>query len=195
MRPLTHFAPSILSPIMRQIDACDDLWNLYGFRNVTHNSPHADVDDIWLRANAPNYIDPFNPKKFLETHNPVWYSAADRIDVRQLCGMVIEHTLGHDVGGVLITRIPAGKGVGWHRDGGWNQQHYDTKVAVMLQSNREQAFCFEQEAMVTEPGDAFCFWNEYPHCVVNDSDEDRMTLIFSIRTRASTCRTESQLAP
>jgi hypothetical protein len=88
---------------------------------------------------------------------------------------------------VLATRIPSGKEVFWHRDFGWNQRHYDTKVALMLQCDESSVFMFQGEAMVTEPGEAFCFLNEYPHRVVNASKDDRLTLIFSIRTKA-TCQ-------
>jgi hypothetical protein len=179
--------------VTEQIDSCEDLWNEIGFRNLMPGSPHRDADDIWFRA---RHIEDFNPDapltEFLSEHVPVWYPSVKR------CPDVIawanffrhEYFNGGEVGTVLATRIPAGKEVFWHIDGGWNQKYYDTKVALMLKSNKDQAYMFEREAMVAEPGEAFCFWNEYPHRVVNASDDDRLSLIFSIRTRAEQCRSE-----
>ena len=193
MRPLASGLD--ITACVQQIEACDDLWNEIGFRNIQPGSPHRDADDIWFRARAIEDFDPDKPLvDFLSEHVPIWYRSITR------CPSVIawahyfrhEYFSGGELGTVLVTRIPAGKEVFWHRDGGWNQKHYDTKVALMLKSNKDQAFMFEGEAMVTEPGEAFCFWNEYPHSVRNASDDDRLTLIFSIRTKTENLKCQSE---
>lgn len=193
MRPLATGLD--ISDFVAQLDECDDLWNAVGFRNIPAKSPHRDADDIWLRARPTEEFDPANPLAFLDPHVPVWYPCSHRVPAvfvlgRQIVNLLTDGWNPDPIGTVLVTRIPAGKCVHWHTDNGWNQAYYDTKVAVSLRSNKEQYFCFGRagimrEAVITEPGDAFCFWNEWPHMVVNDSDDDRLTLIFSIRTKRS----------
>lgn len=87
---------------------------------------------------------------------------------------------GKELGGVLITKIPAGKQVYPHVDGGWHAEHYE-KFAILVQGNPEQEFCFESSALRCREGDSFTFDNHFPHWVTNDSPEDRITLIICIR--------------
>lgn len=84
------------------------------------------------------------------------------------------------MGGVLITRIPAGKQVYPHIDEGWHAGHYE-KFAIQVKGNKEQAFCFNKESLSPETGDVFWFRNDVPHWVTNFSEEERITLICCIR--------------
>jgi hypothetical protein len=88
---------------------------------------------------------------------------------------------GEELGGVLITRIPAGCQVAPHQDFGWHAKFFNRKFLISLRANDKQAFCFEGETMVTQPGDVFEFNNAEKHWVVNDSREARISLIVCIR--------------
>ncbi len=89
---------------------------------------------------------------------------------------------GAELGGVLITKVPAGGSVLPHIDRGWHATYYD-KFAVQLASNEEQYFWFEDCELVTQPGDVYNFRNDIPHAVYNPSDEDRITMICCIKRR------------
>ena len=81
----------------------------------------------------------------------------------------------------MITKIPPGGMVKPHVDHGWHADYYD-KYAVQLQGNCDQAFCFENESFSALPGDVYWFNNKVEHWVVNNSSEDRMTMIICIRS-------------
>ncbi len=98
-----------------------------------------------------------------------------------LCDSVISITGAKEIGGVLVTRIPAGKQVYPHKDFGWHAEHYE-KYAVQIRGNRNQKFCFEDSELVTESGDLFTFVNQHGHWVTNPSDEPRITLICCLRS-------------
>ncbi|MNL70438.1 hypothetical protein D3C87_1954400 [compost metagenome] len=45
-----------------------------------------------------------------------------------------------------------------------------------------QAFHFENEKLVTVPGDIYWFDNSHTHWVTNESQSDRITMIVCIKT-------------
>jgi hypothetical protein len=93
---------------------------------------------------------------------------------------------GERLGGVLLTRIKAGKSCYPHADPGWHARHY-RKFAVQIQSAPGQFFCFEGERLEPMPGDVYEFDNSHTHWVTNDTEHDRITLIVCIKTGAQPC--------
>ena len=85
-----------------------------------------------------------------------------------------------ELGGVLITRIPAGKECKPHSDPGWHARRYQ-KFGVQITSAPGQKFCFEDAELETKPGDIFWFDNEYTHWVTNPTPYERITMIVCIR--------------
>ena len=84
------------------------------------------------------------------------------------------------LGGVLITKIPAGMECKPHVDGGWHAGHYE-KYGIQIASAPGQRFCFEGESLETRPGDVFWFDNSHTHWVTNDTEHDRITLIVTLK--------------
>lgn len=116
-----------------------------------------------------------------QAHESVWYPVVEAIpSVRFLTEQMMGLVGGKELGGVLITKIPAGKQVYRHIDGGWHAEHYE-KFAILVQGNPEQEFCFEDSSLRCREGDSFTFNNQFYHWVTNDSPEDRITLITCIR--------------
>lgn len=155
-------------------------WDTIRLRTEPPQSPHREVSDIWVRYNPiENYAG--DMQTFNAEHEPAWYPVAEQLPAAvgiadALMGMLRGITLG----AVLITKIPAGKQVYPHIDGGWHARHFE-KFAVQVKGNDRQAFHFKDEDLITHDGDLFWFDNAYPHWVTNDSDEDRITLIVCIR--------------
>lgn len=138
--------------------------------------PHSKLSDIWVR-----YAATYDPEKMHEPHESVWYPVADEIPaVFSLVDQVMDLVQGQKLGGVLITKIPAGEECKPHRDGGWHARYYE-KFAVQLASAEGQAFCFENERLSAVPGEVYTFDNSHTHWVENPTSEDRMTLIICIR--------------
>lgn len=149
------------------------LWNQYTSRTENEDSPHYGLDDIWARF-VPCDIDPSTP------HYSVWYPSADILGVKQMCLNIMHMVGGVELGGVLITRIPAGKEVKPHIDPGWHARSYD-KYAVQIISAPGQAFSFEDGQLESKPGDIFWFDNQYTHWVSNPTNYERITMIVCIR--------------
>lgn len=157
----------------QELKACSG-WNLHAAR-LKGASPHRECDDIWVRYQ----------KSATRTDGSFecdWYDVAEELpSIQALCQSVASLVESKDMGGVLVTRIPAGKQVYPHVDLGWHACHYD-KYAVQIHGNAAQAFCFEDDSLSALVGDLYQFSNQSKHWVVNPSDEDRVTLIVCLRT-------------
>ena len=164
-----------------ELAAHPELWNQYRLRTANPQSPHREIDDIWARYNALTNLDPENPGAFNGPHESVWYPVAEKLPALKLVTRRLGAHLGaKTLGGVLITRVPAGRQVHWHRDAGWHAEAH-RKFCVSVASNRDQTFEFEGEQMRTEAGECFEFDNLYLHTVKNPTDEDRISVIISLR--------------
>lgn len=165
-----------ISALNSQIAANPSVWNRHTTRLY---SAHSGLSDIWVRYNAwENFTD---PQAFNGPHESVWYPVLAEIPaVKPLVLDVMRCVEGERLGGVLITKIPAGGECKPHRDGGWHATYYE-KFAVQLASASGQAFCFENARLSAVPGELYTFDNSQTHFVINNSDQDRMTLIICIR--------------
>lgn len=162
-----------VQPLQWALKLHPDLWNANKARTEHPSSPHHETSDIWARF-APPDVDGSQP------HESEWYEAADLLPIKELVYPLFNYVRGTRLGGVLITKIPAGKCVKPHTDPGWHARFYE-KFAIQIESAPEQAFHFEGCSLVTKPGDVFWFDNSFKHWVTNDSQCDRITAIVCIR--------------
>ena len=176
--------PIDVSAVLAELDAHPELWNQFTLRTKEYGGkeqPHREIDDIWVRYNAWKNFNPKKPKKFFGEHDSSWYPAYAKLpSLRPLIFGLMMTVEGERLGGVLITRIPAGSSVAPHKDAGWHAGYY-RKFAVQLRGGPDQFFCFEGESMIAEAGEVYEFDNSETHWVKNDSDRERITLIVCIR--------------
>lgn len=162
-----------------EIEKHPELWNHYTHRTFAYG-PHRSVDDIWVRYNDFDKYEG-NPDFFAGEHDSVWYPDTAKIPaVKELCLDLMAEVRGERLGGVLITRIPPGGGVGPHVDQGWHARYYD-KFAIQLMGHPDQAFCFADHQLSAMPGQCYTFDNSQEHWVTNASNVPRMTLICCVR--------------
>ena len=154
------------------------IWDTIRLRTMHPQSPHRDIHDIWVRYNAFENFNG-NMHEFNGPHESVWYPVIDVIPEAKRISEDVAH--GRPLGAVLITKIPAGKMCHPHVDAGWHAANY-VKHGVQVRGNERQAFHVEDENLVTVTGDEFFFDNSKPHWVINDSDEDRITMIVCFRS-------------
>ncbi len=162
-----------VAPLLWALQEHPELWDQHTARTEHPSSPHHGLSDIWARYAAPGE-DPKGP------HESIWYEAANLLPVRELVYPMLAAFGGTRLGGVLITKIPAGKECKPHTDPGWHARYYE-KFAIQVQSAPGQEFCFEGESLVTRPGDVFWFDNAHLHWVTNPTRYDRITLIACIQ--------------
>jgi quercetin dioxygenase-like cupin family protein len=163
-----------IAPIHWAILQHPELWNEHNARTKDKSSPHYELDDIWPRFGEIEYAENNQP------HDSKWYPSADILGIKPLVYDLFRAVEGVELGGVLITRIPAGKECKPHTDPGWHARRYD-KFGVQITSAPGQKFCFDKEELETKPGDIFWFDNQYTHWVINPTPYDRITMIVCIR--------------
>lgn len=162
--------------LQAELAAHPEVWGQHRWR-TEGSSPHRECSDVWVRYNA---LENFGPH-FNDEHESEWYPVADVLPAAvHLTNQIYTLVDGSELGGVLITKVPAGKQVHPHTDRGWHAEHYE-KFAVLIAGNPEQKFCFRDGAMGCSRGDCFWFRNDVPHWVLNPTAEDRITLIVCAR--------------
>jgi hypothetical protein len=159
-------------PLLWALQSHPELWDQNQARTESPESPHHGLSDIWARyAEDPAVVGP---------HESIWYPRADLLPLRELVYPLMSFVRGDQLGGVLITKIPAGCECKPHTDPGWHARYYE-KFAIQVQSAPGQMFCFEDEALETKPGDVFWFDNSHTHWVTNPTPHDRITMIVCIK--------------
>lgn len=161
----------------------EELWDEYSMRTEYPESPHYHASDIWIRYNAIENLSK-GLREFNAPHDAVWYPAAGILtDVKALTLDVARLLGATRIGGTLLTKLPAGKSIKPHNDGAsWHATYYNVKAAVQIVGNANTVFRFKDCEIRPESGDVYIFNNSQDHTVVNDSSEDRITLIVAIRT-------------
>lgn len=163
-----------VAPLRAALLAHPELWDQHTARTENPASPHHGLSDIWARFAGPGVNGG-------EPHESVWYPQADLLPIRDLVYPLMSMVHGDQLGGVLITKIPAGRECKPHSDPGWHARFYE-KFAVQVDADPGQAFHFEGESLVTKPGDLFWFDNSFTHWVTNPTEHDRITAIVCIRS-------------
>ena len=161
-------------PLQLDLQRQPQLWNQNTARTESPASPHREADDIWARYGEGEAL-------IEDAHQSLWLSAADLIpEIKTHARAVLSLVKGDALGGVLITRIPPGRRVYPHVDGGWHAGSYD-KFALQIAAHPQQAFCYEDGQHITATGDLFWFHNQAEHWVTNDSPCDRITMIVCVK--------------
>lgn len=160
-----------------------ELWNQNAVRKVAPGTPHAAMSDIWVRYNDDTECRKTGDySKFNDAHDPIWYPAYYALpQLRPLIFWLMSRVEATRLGGVLITKIPPGGRIAPHADKGWHVEHYNTKLYVVLQANPQCVNRVEDESVLMQAGEVWFFDNTKEHEVVNDGDDDRITLIICMR--------------
>lgn len=186
MRPGIHFIDKTfyVGDLVHQLDAHPELWDDFDLRTNHPQSPHRELSDIFVRYNARANFDG-DRQSFNGPHTSVWWPAfSDLPAVRAIVFDLMRHVEGEQLGMVLITKIPAGAQCYPHTDNGSHAEHFD-KYAVQLASTEGQAFIVDGLSLAAKPGECYFFDNAKTHHVLNQSNEDRLTMIVCIRTRST----------
>lgn len=170
-----------VSPIAMAIHLHPELWNQYGQRKAYEGSPHLAMSDIWVRFNDPKNLE-LGYDKFTGQHDSVWYpSINDLAPIKPLVFWLMGKVMATRLGGVLITKIPPKGRILPHADKGWHPEYYNCKVYVPIQSNAGCQNRVGDERVSMKVGEAWYFNNLVEHEVVNEGDDDRITLIVCMR--------------
>jgi hypothetical protein len=172
-----------VAPLVAQLQQHPELWDQNRMRKDGSGTPHSGMSDIWVRYNDKTECERTGDwSTFNHAHDSVWYPAYETLPaLRPLIFDLMREVEGERLGGVLITRIPTGRGIAPHVDRGWHVEYYD-KYYVSLKSARGASFHCGDEWICPRPGDIYRFDNRIEHWVENQSGFDRVTLIVCIRS-------------
>lgn len=171
-----------VAPVRQQLETQPELWNVHPDRLAAADGPFAGTSDIWLRYRAHEELT--SPESFCEPHFAVFYPAWHALPgLHQIVFSLMRMVDATYLGGVLITKIPAGGQIKPHHDqGSWHASEMRCKVYVPIQANHACVNYCGDESMVIEEGEAVVFDNQIIHSVVNRGDTDRITAIICLKT-------------
>ncbi len=160
-----------------------ELFGQYGQRKYADKSPHNGMTDIWVRYNDINpYIEKGSMEGFNDEHESSWYPVINDLpEIVPIVFDIMKLMKGERLGGVLITKLPAGEKIDRHEDHSWHAHYYE-KIYVPIQNENGAKFCFDDGEINPEVGEAYWFNNNVPHWVINDSSIDRIAMIICIKT-------------
>lgn len=158
-----------------------ELWNHHNERKDFEGSSHKETSDIWIRYNDPKNLSQ-GYEKFTSEHESIWYPAYKKLPhLRPIIFGLMARCEATRLGGVLITKIPAGKCILPHADSGWHPEYYNVKIYVPIQTNNKTINHVEDESVIMNEGDAWYFDNTKIHSVENNGMDDRITLIICMK--------------
>lgn len=171
-----------VGPILHALAVQPELWNQNTLRTNHPDTPHKAVDDVWLRfQDVKPYLEGGDASAVVDENESIPYEAWSRLP--QTHGIIFDlmrRVHGTRLGRVLITRLPPGKQIEPHEDGGAHAAYY-RRYHVMLQNAPGSLFHCGDETVTMFPGEVWWFNNALTHSVVNNSADDRITMIVDIR--------------
>ena len=150
-------------------------------------SPHRDTTDIWVRYN--DIIDQVNNIEHIDAesiynkeHRPVWWPVYYQLpQIRPLIFDLMSLVEGEELGTVILIKVPPGKQIYPHVDDGWSANYYE-KYFIPIQNAPGGTFNFPDGQIVPNLGEVFWFTNRIVHNVTNNSNEEQILLIVTIRS-------------
>lgn len=183
MRNFLKIAEGIdVMPLLHAVQRQPELWNQETLRTTHESTPHKEVEDILLRFNdLEMYKNTKDAASILDEHESICYQGWYRLpQVQPIVFDLMRRIEGVRLGRVLITRLAPGKRIYPHTDGGSHADYFD-RYHVSLQNNPGSLFRAGNDTVCMRPGECWWFDNAKEHEVINNSIDDRLTLIIDVR--------------
>ena len=168
-------------PLLIALKMRPELWNQNKFRTTYKDTPHHDVDDIWIRY--PSHAltaDTNDLEGVINDKKPVWHN-----DIPQAKPIILDimHRVGaYELGRVLITRIKPGGRILPHADvyGDYVQEKDKARYHVVLQGLPGSLYRTGDETVCMRTGEVWWFNALLEHEVMNNSETDRIHLLVDV---------------
>lgn len=175
-----------VGPLNMALQRMPHLWNQNRFRTTFENTPHVDVDDIWLRYSAPEKVDDTtNVSKVNNDPSCIWYEPWKLLpQARSLVLGLMNRVEGYELGRVIITRVRPGGRILPHADnyGSYVNLGDIGRYHIVLQGLPGSLFLCGGEQVCMQTGEVWSFNAHEVHEVANNSADDRLHLLVDIRS-------------
>lgn len=178
MRNFLKIAEGVnVQPLMIALATHPELWDQNQLRTTHPGTAHSAVSDILVWFNEI----PEDPSVVIDDRQTIPYPAwAALPQLRHIIFDLLRLVEGVQLGRVIITRLPPGKFIKPHVDGG-APAHFYTRFQLAVQSAPGVLFHCGEETLTQKTGDLHLFDNTQKHSVVNNSGLDRIALIIDAR--------------
>lgn len=169
-------------PLMHAVARQPDLWNQNRFRTTFPNTPHGDVDDIWLRFSDPAKCSTVGT--VIGDDNPIWHSAANRLpQAKPIILDLMRRVDAYELGRVLITKLKPGGRILPHADvhGSYVNTNDRFRYHVVLQGLPGSLYRTGDETVCMRTGEVWWFNPTIEHEILNNSVDDRVHLLVDVR--------------
>lgn len=159
-----------------------NLWNQHRFRTEFPNTPHVDVDDIWLRFSDPETLT--TNTAAMGDDRPIWFPAARELpEVRPIVQALMFQVGAYELGRLLITRIKPGGRILPHadNDGAYVHQEGIARYHIVIQGLPGSLFHCGNETECMKTGEVWWFNAFEVHSVQNESADDRIHLLADMK--------------
>jgi len=165
-------------PLLLSLNAQKGLWNQNDLRTTYPDSPHSNVDDIWLRFNDFELGEELVVADDIECRNYPAFALLPQ--ARELVMTLMARVQGERLGRVLITKLPAGGKIPAHPDQGAPATYYE-RYHIALQGLAGSLFRCGDEQVCMRTGQIWWLDNSVEHEVINNSADDRIHMIIDIK--------------
>lgn len=176
---MKHFTPIAQNidviPVLNGLAAKPELWDQNRLRTAHADTAHAEVSDIWVFFNDLASRDVANDREVIEY--PAWREIPQ---LRPLIYDLMRRVEAVRLGRVMITKLPPGKSIAPHTDGGAPASYF-MRYQIALQSLPGAVFNIADESVNFKTGECWRINNRAEHSVVNNSADDRIALIVDLR--------------
>ncbi len=170
--------------VLHALQRHPELWNQKRFRTTFENTPHGDVDDIWLRF-SDDAVAKGDTAAVMADGNSVWHPAAAVLKpVRAIVLDLMRAVEAYELNRLLITRLAPGKRILPHADdqGAYVHDPDRARYHVVLQGLPGSLYRTGDETVTMLTGEIWWFDAHVEHEVVNDSPADRIHMLVDMRT-------------
>lgn len=172
-------------PLLLELQRQPDLWNENTLRTTHPGTAHSHVSDIWVWFNQ---LPKEQPELFegmsmvIDDRDVIPYRAwKDLPSIRQIVFPLMRQVEAVRIGRVIITKLPPGKTITPHIDGGAPATYYQ-RYQVALQCLPGNVFHIGNESISFISGEIWQINNRETHSVVNNSADDRIVMIVDLRS-------------